>query len=96
MIGVVATLTIQDGKQAEFEAAMGALIAQVRAQEPGCTLYALTRKKGSTTTYVMMERYASQADLDAHGKTAYFQAAMPKLGACLAGPPQLDYLDVLI
>ena len=44
----------------------------------------------------MMERYASQADLDAHGKTAYFQATMPKLGACLAGPPQIDYLDVLI
>jgi quinol monooxygenase YgiN len=40
-----------------------------------------------------MEQYASQADLDSHGKTEYFAAAGPKLGACLAGAPEISYFD---
>jgi quinol monooxygenase YgiN len=95
MIGLVVTLTVKEGSQAAFEAAMGELIPQVRAHEPGCLLYSLTRKKGSTTEYVMMEQYKSQADIDHHGATPYFKDALPKLGACLAGAPQTMALDLL-
>lgn len=95
-IGLIVTLTIQDGKQAEFEAAMGELIAAVRANEPDTMLYALHRTKGSTTEYVMLEQYRTEEALDAHGKTAHFAAALPKLGPCLAGAPKQQRLDILI
>lgn len=96
MIGIVATLKVKDGSQKDFEAAMATLVAAVRANEPGNIQYSLTRKQGSTTEYVVMEQYKSQADVDAHGKSEHFRAAGPALGACLAGPPDLLRLDVII
>lgn len=93
MIGVVVNLKVADGKQAEFEAAAKDLIAQVKANEPGCLVYDLFKKKGSETDYVFQEQYRDQEALDAHGKTAYFQAAMPKLGACMAGAPEMTFMD---
>jgi quinol monooxygenase YgiN len=95
MIGLVVTLKVQDGKQTDFEAAMAELIGHVRANEPNTVLYSMTRKKGSTTEYVMMEQYRSQADIDHHNSTPYFQAALPKLGPCLAGAPETLVLDVV-
>ena len=40
-------------------------------------------------------KIADQAALDAHGKTDYFRAAGPKLGPCLAGAPEVEYLDAV-
>jgi quinol monooxygenase YgiN len=96
MIGLVVTLKIKDGMQAQFEAAMAELIAQVRAHEPGTLAYVMTRKQGSTTEYVMMEQYASEAAIKAHEGAAHFQAALPKLGPCLDGAPHTLKLDIVI
>jgi quinol monooxygenase YgiN len=96
MIGVLAMLKVQDGKQAEFEAVFGELVKQVRANEPGCLLYSLTQKQGSPTEYVVMEQYKDQAALDAHGKTDYFRAAGPKMAPCMAGRPEIVRLDVKV
>ncbi len=95
MIGVTATLEIQDGKQAEFEAVAKDLMAKVKANEPGCLTYQLYKTKGSDTTYVFLEQYASAEALAAHGQTDYFKAAGPKLGPCLAGAPDIQYLDIV-
>lgn len=86
MIGVTAKLSIQSGKEDEFEAAASALIAQVRANEPDCLQYELFR---DGQTYIFLEKYASEAALKAHGQTDYFKAAQPALGACLAGAPEI-------
>ena len=95
MIGVVATLEIQDGKQGEFEAAAKDLMAKVKANEPGCLTYQLYKAKGSETTYIFMEQYASAEALKAHGQTEYFKAAQPSLGAVLAGAPKVDLFDIV-
>jgi quinol monooxygenase YgiN len=95
MIGVVAKLKIQDGKQAEFEAVAKDLMAQVKANEPGCLTYQLYKEKGSETDYVFLEQYASADALKAHGQTEYFKAAGPKLAPCLAGAPAIEYLDIV-
>ena len=93
MIGVVAKLTIAEGKEAEFEAVATELMAKVKANEPGVLTYQLYRNKGAVNEYIFMEQYADQASLEAHGKTDYFTAAMPKIGGCLAGAPDLQYFD---
>ena len=95
MIGVVARLTIQDGKQAEFEQVAKDLMAKVKANEPGCQSYQLYKEKGSDTEYVFLEQYASAEALKAHGQTEYFKAAGPKLAPCLAGAPKIEYLDII-
>jgi quinol monooxygenase YgiN len=93
MIGIVATLKVQDGKNAEFEGVFKDLVAQVRANEKGCLAYALTKSRADPNTYKVLELYTDQAALDHHGQTDYFRAAGPKLGPCLAGRPEIEYLD---
>ncbi len=95
MIGIVAKLKIQEGKQADFEAVAKDLMAKVKANEPGCLTYQLYKTKGSETDYIFMEQYASEEALKAHGQTEYFKAAGPGLGACLAGKPAIEYYDIV-
>ncbi|MEO0881910.1 MAG: putative quinol monooxygenase [Pseudomonadota bacterium] len=95
MIGVVATLKVQDGKEGDFESTFKDLMAKVKANEPGCLTYQLYKSKKAANTYIVMEQYASQEALDTHGKTEYFQAAMPSIGACLAGAPDIQYYDIV-
>lgn len=95
MINVIATLKIAPGKEAEFEAAASDLVAAVNANEPDCLLYELCRSKSDPQTYVFMERYRDQAAIEYHGKTDYFRAAQAPLGACLAGPPDIQVYSVI-
>ena len=92
-IGVVATLKVQEGKNADFEAIFTDLAAQVRANEKGNLAYSLTKSRADPNTYKVLELYADQDALTAHGQTEYFKAAGPKLGPCLAGRPEIEYLD---
>ena len=95
MIGVVVTLEVQEGKQDDFETVFKDLMAKVKANEPGCLWYQLFKSKTSATTYNVLEQYASSEALASHGKTDYFLAAQPKLGACLAGAPTIEMLDIV-
>ena len=95
MIGVVAKLTIQPGKEAEFEQVGKDLMAKVKANEPGCLTYQLYKSKKDPRVYIFMEQYASEEALKSHGQTEYFKAAGPSLGACLAGAPDVQYFGIV-
>jgi quinol monooxygenase YgiN len=92
-IGVVATLKVAEGKNADFEAVFTALAAQVKANEAGCLAYCLTKSRTDPQTYKVLELYTDQDALTHHGGTDYFKAAGPKLGPCLGGRPEIEYLD---
>jgi len=94
-IGVIATLTVAEGKNEAFEAVFAELAAAVRANEPGNLFYIMTRARSNPQVYKVLERYVDQDALTAHGSSDYFKAAGPKLGACLAGAPEVEYLDAL-
>jgi quinol monooxygenase YgiN len=96
MIGVVATIRIQDGKAAEFEAVFATLSAAVRANEPGNICYQLTRSRTEANCYKVLELYADADALKAHGTSDHFRAAGPGIGACLAGKPDVEYLDAVV
>jgi quinol monooxygenase YgiN len=93
MIGVVATLKVQDGKQQEFEKIFLDLAQQVRANEPGNLVYQLTKSRNDATVYKVLELYKDQDALSAHGQTDYFKAAGAKMGPCMGGRPEIEYLD---
>src|SRR5579872_6442776 len=94
-IGVIATLKVQDGKGADFEAVFRDLAGQVRANEPGNKLYQVFKSRKDANTYVVMEIYEDQAALEAHGKSDHFKAAGPKLGPTLGGRPDVAYFDAI-
>ena len=92
MIAIIAHLPVAEGKESEFERVMGELAQKVRDGEPGCTLYQLHKNKKSGE-YVMIERYADQDALAAHGQTEHFKEYFPKLGACLSARPDIQIFD---
>ncbi|MGA0603034.1 putative quinol monooxygenase [Caulobacter sp. KR2-114] len=92
-IGLVATLKVQDGKGPELEAVFRELAPLVRANEPGNLLYQLTKSRTDANTYKVLEIYQDQEALGAHGASEHFKALSPKMGACLAGRPDLEFLD---
>jgi len=91
MIGVVATLTIQEGKNSEFETLAKQLVEKVNANEDGVIHYDLYKQ--DDTTYVFLERYQDQAALDLHRKTEYYKAIGAQLGSVLAGAPDIKVLE---
>lgn len=95
MIGIVATIKVQDGKNAEFEKVFLDMAAKVKANESGCLLYQLTRSKSDPNTYKVLELYADADALKLHGGTDYFKAGGAAMGPTLAGRPEIEYLDAV-
>jgi len=95
MIGVVAVLKVQVDKAADFEKVFLDLAAKVKANEPGCVAYQLTRSRTEPGTYKVLELYASEDALKAHGGSDYFKAAGAAMGPFMAGRPEIEYLDAV-
>jgi quinol monooxygenase YgiN len=93
MIGVVATLKVQDGKNAEFEEIFRELAAKVRANEAGNVCYQLTKSRSDPSTYKVLELYKDQDALTSHGQTEYYRELGRKMGPCMAGRPEIEMLD---
>ena len=93
MIGVVAKLFVQEAKAAEFEKIFTDLAAKVKANEPGCIMYQLTKSRSDAGVYKVLELYANEEALKAHGGTDYFKAAGAAMGPTMAGRPEIEYLD---
>ena len=93
MLAVIAKLNVTEGKEAEFEPVMLELAAQVRANEPGNELYTLVKDEDGS--YYVMELYADQEAMDAHGQSEHFTAAGPKFGGLMGGAPEIKRLTVV-
>jgi len=90
-IGVIATLRVQPGKEAEFEGVFAELAAAVNANEAGNSYYKLF-KTGETGIYKVLECYDDQAAVDAHRASDHFRSIGARLGPCLAGAPEIETL----
>ena len=86
---IIATIKAKAGSEADFEAAALQLVAAVRANEPGCLLYTLS--KGEVpSSFVFMERYADEEALKAHRGTEHFKTLGRAMGAFMDGPPTVQ------
>ena len=94
-ISVIAKLKVQPGKEAEFETAAKQMIATVKESEPGTLSYVLHKNTKDATEFVYYEVYQDQAALDSHGKTDHMKAFGGKIGALLAGRPEIAILQEL-
>ncbi len=91
-IGVIATLRVQPGKEAEFEGVFAELAAAVSANEPGNSYYKLFRA-AEAGVYKVMECYDDEAAVEAHRASDHFRTLGAKLGPCLAGAPEIETLS---
>jgi len=95
MKGLLIHFDVIDGKQQEFEAAAHELVSRVRKNDPTYQLYSLSRLRDSTTRYVLVQRFESYETQLAHQGYPYILETMPPMQACMAGPPTVQFLDIL-
>ena len=95
VIGLLATITILEGKNEEFESAFLDLTEKVRASEPGNVFYALHKSGSDPQVCKVMEQYDSPEALDAHGKTEYFLAVNKQLAGMVPAAPEIEILEAV-
>ena len=96
MIGVVATIKVKDGEGAGLEGVFRELAAKVKANEPGCIAYQLTKSRTDPNTYKVLEIYKDEDAVKAHMGATHFAEAGKKMRDCLAGRPELEFLDGIV
>jgi quinol monooxygenase YgiN len=89
---VVAFLPAKPGSESVVKEALTALAAATRDNEEGCLSYDLYESAAAPGTFITVELWRSQADLDAHVQTAHVAQAMTLAGEHLAGAPQIHPL----
>lgn len=94
-IGLLATIIVLEGKNAEFEQAFLNLADAVRANEPGNVFYALHKSASDPQVYVVMEQYDSPEALELHRKSDHFREANQQLGGLVAAAPEVEILETV-
>lgn len=88
---VVAVLPAKPGSEDIVRQALTDLVEPTRGEE-GCLSYELYESAAAPGTFMTLERWREQADLDAHMATPHIAAALEIAGAHLAGPPGIHPL----
>ena len=94
-IGLLATITVREGMNEEFENAFLDLAEQVRANEPGNHFYALHRSGNDPQVYKVMAQYASQEALEAQSQSDHFREANKILAGLVAAAPEIELLPAV-
>ena len=89
---VVAVITAKPGSEKLVGEALSALVEPTRAEE-GCISYELFVSAADPATFVTMESWRSQVDLDAHLQTPHVQGALGAAGEHLAQTPAIHPLS---
>ncbi len=90
-IHAVAVITARPGSADDVRAALVAIVAPTRAEE-GCLDYWLHESMAAPGTFITVERWRAQADLDAHLGTEHVQAALAQTAEHLTEPPGIHPL----
>ena len=94
-IGIVARLKIKEGMNEEFEGIFLKLQAAVQENEPACNFYALHKSADDPQTYVVLEQYADEDALKAHGGSDHFRSLGREMGSCMDGRPELEQMQAV-
>ena len=80
-------LTVKPGTANDFKAAAKPALARVKREDAGCEMYDLFQSVDDDTRFVMVESWASEAELDAHMKSPTMGDVGKALGAFIGGAP---------
>ena len=82
MIDIVVTQRVNAGMEEAFEAIAREVTANTLSQDKGCLRYEWYRAD-APQTYILIERWADQASVQAHLKADHFVALMPRFMKCV-------------
>ncbi len=91
---VVATIPTEPEAATKVRAGLTELLTATRAEE-GCLAYDFFESQSAPGTFIAVEAWRSQADLDAHMATPHIAAAFELLGPSLTGEVQIHPLAPL-
>jgi quinol monooxygenase YgiN len=86
-IHVVASFAVSPESPAEFSALVNRLLVGPTQAEPGCIRYELCQDCAEPTSFVMLETWASESDLDAHLAQPGLAAALDELRPFVTAAP---------
>ena len=92
-IRLTVQLPIKPGEAEAFEKAAGPALARVRAEDQGCEMYDLFKSCDDDTRYVMVESWATEADLEAHKTSAAMGEVGKAIGGFIAGAPVMHQYE---
>lgn len=91
-ISLIAKLTAVEGKQAELEAALRAVV-DAAAEEDGLEIYSAHHSDDEPTVFYFFELYRDQDAKDVHGRGERMRAAMGGFAGLLAGRPEITTMS---
>ena len=86
-VSVMGTFTCQDGKAAEMEAVLAAMV-EAASDEPGVEIYSYHR--GEENTFWFFALMADEEAMENHGQSEAMQAAMQAFEPLMVEPPQMS------
>jgi len=92
-VRVIARALAREGKAEELKALLRGMVAPTRA-EAGCVFYELF-ESNQLGLFYFNELWQSQAHLDAHVATSHFTEIFGEAKALLAGPLEVNLLEVV-
>jgi quinol monooxygenase YgiN len=93
-LDVVALITAKSGSEAVVEAALKKL-ASASKDDTGCISYDLFSSESTPGAFVTIEKWESQADLDAHMASPHIAEMITAAGDHLEGFPAIHTLRTL-
>lgn len=90
-LNVVAIIEAKSDAVDEVRAALRLLVTATRTEE-GCVSYDLSESLAAPGTFVAVETWRSEADLDEHSRSPHVQAALGTIGGLLTGAPAIHPL----
>ena len=91
-LDVVAVLVAKPGSEQVVHGALAGLVEPTLAEE-GCLSYQLFTSAADPATFVTIEKWRSQADLDQHMQTAHIQQALAVAGEHFGAAPSIHPLQ---
>lgn len=88
---VVALIKAKPGSEGVVRDALAALVPPTR-EEDGCSSYELYESATAAGTFVTVESWREQGDLDAHMKSPHVGATFAAAGEGLDGAPEIHVL----
>lgn len=78
MIALNVIYTVKEGKMDEVLRLLARMKDLVKAKEPGCVLYQVSKSQSDENILLLYEVYEDQLALDAHGNTEHFEGIVKK------------------
>ena len=93
MIGVIATISVKEGKEKQFQEVIKKLVNAVNLYEEDNLFYRLYKK--NSNTYIILEGYKDKESLDYHITTSHYKKYGKAMAEFLDGRPEVVIMDEL-